>query len=379
MIAAMETKVEPRIQKLTIENFRVFRHLELDGIGRCNLLTGENNTGKSSVLEALRILASGASPNVVNAIMELREERMGSVGGLSKPSYWDDIFPWASLFRGFPEFTIHLDPIAIQAGNLLSLDLSTPRLGTESAEEISVEDESGTHPPPALYVRAGGSGQFISMAEGFRDRGESSLRKFPPESRLPSVFIGSAGDIFMSVNGVDKPATQGELWDEAVLENHEGSVVEALQIIEPQISQVILVGGDGRRRTRTAVVRSTLYPRAVPLRSFGDGLSRLFGIMLSLVTARGGLLLIDEFENGLHFSVQETIWKAIFRLANQLDVQVFATSHSYDAVKAFQAAASESAEDGVLIRLTRKGEDIIPTVLAEKDLAIATESGIEVR
>ena len=140
-----------------------------------------------------------------------------------------------------------------------------------------------------------------------------------------------------------------------------------------------MIGGEDSRSSRRAIVRSNRFPVPVPLRSYGDGVNRLFGIILSLVNAKGGLLLIDEFENGLHYSVQETIWKAIFRLANQLDVQVFATSHSYDAVKAFKAAATESPEDGVLIRLTRKGDDIIPTVLAEKDISIATESGIEVR
>lgn len=97
------------------------------------------------------------------------------------------------------------------------------------------------------------------------------------------------------------------------------------------------------------------------------------------MNARGGILLIDEFENGMHYSVQLDAWRAVFRLAKSLDIQVFATSHSWDAIEAFQRAAAEDPEDGVLIRLSRHGEDIIPALFSESELAIATRDRIEVR
>ena len=117
----------------------------------------------------------------------------------------------------------------------------------------------------------------------------------------------------------------------------------------------------------------------LPLRSFGDGLNRLFAIILSLVNARGGILLIDEFENGLHYSVQLDAWNTVFRLAQSLEVQVFATSHSWDTIETFQQAASKTPEDGVLVRLTRRGDRISPTVFAEDELAVVTRDKIEVR
>jgi ABC-type multidrug transport system ATPase subunit len=130
---------------------------------------------------------------------------------------------------------------------------------------------------------------------------------------------------------------------------------------------------------RTAIVRSDRIPRPVPLRSFGDGLNRLFGIVLSLVSAKDGLLLIDEFENGMHHTVQLAVWRTVFALAQKLDIQVFATSHSWDSIEAFQKAAAEVPEEGVLVRLSRKGEDIIPTLFRKNELAVATRDRIEVR
>ena len=171
----------------------------------------------------------------------------------------------------------------------------------------------------------------------------------------------------------------GYLWDAIALTDDEEEVVESLQIIDPNISAITMVGNEPTGRTRKAVVRASNVSRPVSLRTYGDGVNRLFAMALNLVNARGGLLLIDEFENGLHHTVQTDIWRMVFRLANQLDVQVFATTHSRDAVRAFQKASEESPEVGVLLRLARRGEDIIPTVADEGELAVATRHDIEVR
>ena len=169
------------------------------------------------------------------------------------------------------------------------------------------------------------------------------------------------------------------LWDRIALTDKEQDVVEALHIIDPTIAAVSMVRGKSVLRSRTAIVRARGMPRPVPLRSFGDGLNRLFGIILSLVNARGGYLLIDEFENGLHYSVQLDAWRTVFRLAQSRDIQVFATSHSWDTIEAFQRAAAETPADGVLIRLARRGDEILSTVFAEDELAIATRDKIEMR
>jgi len=97
------------------------------------------------------------------------------------------------------------------------------------------------------------------------------------------------------------------------------------------------------------------------------------------VNAKDGILLVDEFENGMHYTVQLDAWRAVFKLSRLLDVQVFATTHSWDSIEAFQKAAAESPEDGAIVRLARKGDAIVPTVFAEVELAIATRERIEVR
>jgi AAA15 family ATPase/GTPase len=109
---------------------------------------------------------------------------------------------------------------------------------------------------------------------------------------------------------------------------------------------------------------------------------RTLGIALALVNAKDGLLLIDEFENGLYYTIQPDIWKLIFRIARRLNIQVFATTHSWDCIEAFQVAASSIAEqqnEGLLIRLELIHNTIVPTLFDERELSIAAREHIEVR
>lgn len=374
--------VKPRFGTLTIERFRAFRHLAIDGLGHVNLITGRNNTGKSSVLEALRILASDASPSVIYDILRFREEEPRETEEPARRSDAPSLFALSSLFHGFPEFSVKLEPMVIEAsGSQRSMRLSI-EAGLYSDERtadgisrrlLQKQEFFGEGEIlPALVVEAGGAQRVLpldSLSRYYRRRLPTAL--YQSEPRLPCVFV--------SPYGGEGTATLGSLWDKVALSDREEDVIDALRIIDPGISAVSMIGGEGPRQPRTAIVRSKGLSRPVNLRSFGDGLNRLFAIVLSLVNAQDGLLLIDEFENGLHYSVQLDVWRAILRLARRLKVQVMATSHSWDAIEAFQKATSEDRGEGVLVRLSRKGEDIVPTIFREDELAVATRDRIEVR
>ncbi len=124
----------------------------------------------------------------------------------------------------------------------------------------------------------------------------------------------------------------------------------------------------------------------VPVEFLGiyiEGMNRLFGITLALVNARDGFVLVDEVESGLHYSVQPDMWRLVLRVSHGLSIQVFATTHSWDCVEAFQRAAGENKEEeGVLVSLRRKDsqpDQISAVLFDEPKLAVATRENIEVR
>ena len=369
--------MQPWIETLKIEQFRALRNLEINRIGRVNLITGLNNSGKSSVLEAVRLLASGASPTVISEILRFREE------DIEEQDNGESYFPFASLFHGFPGLTFDLNPIRIWSEKSGIKNLNVALSVGWYLEERDF-DGSRKYVPvsqalfnisdgfPMLEIDRGDTKIPIPFDSGkFRFRGRHMRSDFANGVGLPCEFVSPYGGA--------RTANLGQLWDKIALSDRESDVIQALQIIDQDIKAVSMVGGERPREHRTAIVRSKNLQVPVPLRSFGDGLNRLFGIILSLVNSKDGLLLIDEFENGLHHSVQSNIWRTIFKISRNLNIQVLATTHSWDAIETFQEVACEEQDEGVLIRLTRRGEEIIPTVFTEDELAIATRDKIEVR
>lgn len=374
-----------RVRKLTVERFRGFRALSISELGRVNLITGKNNTGKSSILDVLRILAHRASPRVIGEILSSREEV--DFAESRDPSSIENLFLIGTLFNGYPfrgsNPQLDTDPISICIdGTLrptnLTMRLSNTDMGAGHKQEPLHEDHI--------------SDRCVALIVGRDDEQRSySVDRFPNyilrrhewgSLRLPRQGVPDGHNRCVSINPYTNPRTSqfGQLWDSIALSEYEKYVVRALNIIEPKIKAVSMVGDGLNSKHRKAIVRTTDSESPVTLRSFGNGMNRLFGIILSLVSARGGLLLIDEFESGLHHSVLCDAWKMILKLAADLDVQVFATSHSWDAINAFGLVAGENENhEAVLVKLERIREKIVPTVFVRDELRIITHHQVEVR
>jgi hypothetical protein len=185
-------------------------------------------------------------------------------------------------------------------------------------------------------------------------------------------------NVYLSANGLNNEDL-GRLWDEITLTPLEKHIVAALKLLYADIEAINIVGTDSLLE-RLPKIRVKGSSEPLPLRSLGDGVNHMFGIILALTNAQNGIALIDEIENGLHYSVQYEMWRLVFRLAKVLNIQVFATTHSWDCIETFQRAATEDeGQAGMLIRLQTQGDDVVPTLFDERKLAIATRNQIEIR
>jgi energy-coupling factor transporter ATP-binding protein EcfA2 len=374
----------PLIRDFEVRGFRGLADLRIKGLGKVNLITGKNNSGKSSLLEAIRILITGGAHGTFFDILDYREE-LGSAGDEERPYSPSDSEPFCNLFNGFPDLERSARGFEISATGSLPEAISRINVSinwfTIKADPIRPSSRYELAPSdaldvvdsfPALQIQTAARTRVLELDRS-RDRlrRRYAMRPEPDATYRPCIYL----DPFSSRS----TNQMGALWDAIALTDAEQEVVKALQIIAPDIQAVSMIARDGRSGSRKAIAKSSLYTEPLPLRTFGDGMNRLFGVILSLSNARNGVLLVDEIENGLHYSIQPEVWRTIFRLARDLDVQVFATSHSWDSVRAFQKAATESPEAGVLIRLSRKSDQVIPTVFTEKELEVVTRDQIEVR
>ncbi|MDB6134924.1 MAG: hypothetical protein JWM59_3167 [Verrucomicrobiales bacterium] len=372
------------ISTLTVTRFRSLRGLTAGPFGRVNLITGKNNTGKSTLLEAIRVLVTDGAPGTLFSILNYREEltasdREAPITPLDSP--W-----FSSLFSDFPDLTGCGEPFTVSsaAGDSMPLKTVEIKVGWYSEQ---VDDETGNHrfipvtgtdPPdeneavPFLEIKAPHRQRRIRLDSLRSMAGRRVVEGMGTEGlRMPCLYL----DPFSGRS----PSHLGVLWDAIALTSRERQVVEALRIISPDIEAVSMIGSGNGNRFRTAIAKSRQFRAPVSLRTFGDGVNRLFGIILSLVNAAGGVLLVDEIENGLHHSILPDVWKIIFQMADELNVQIFATSHSWDCVDSFQQAANVHPQTGVLARLTSLNGKIIPTLFSENELRIAARDQIEVR
>lgn len=345
------------LESLEIHGFRAFQHVTIEHLGRVNLVVGKNNVGKTSLLEALHFYAKRASPTAIRQILGTHDEnrRIRYPGDLiSSVKY---------LFHGRKEIKASTSPIVIGPMHSIENQLSV-------SLQFFDEDQTQSESIPRFAVRMGNQKEHVFPLNAVTTVNSGSLHELAFEE-LDGYPVDT--------NGLNR-RTVGELWDNIALTTQEREVLYALRMIAPGIEDISIIGGSGTARDRIAIVKMSNIEEPLPLRSLGDGMQRMLGITLALANAKNNLLFIDEVENGLHYSVQKDLWSLIFRLARRLNVQVFATSHSWDCIESFlQAAQEDEKEEGVLIRLENRKGVVNATVFDEQQLAIATREQIEVR
>jgi len=178
------------------------------------------------------------------------------------------------------------------------------------------------------------------------------------------------------------PEEMINLFNKVVLTDEEDFVIEALQSIEPKIARI--APGEIKFREPSSrigfKVRLSDSDQPIPIGSMGDGIWRILGLALAVVNARNGVLLVDEIDTGLHFSVMSDMWRLIWKTATRLNVQVFATTHNSDCWTSLDAIASieNPSPEGITIQRIEKGKSS-SIVFTERQVVIAAEQGIEVR
>lgn len=372
------------LDSLEIRGFRAFDQLQIDRLGRVNLIVGKNNVGKSCLLEALRLYAHRGAPQTLLRTLEARDELGEVIEGKSVESYiraLGHLFYGWRIFREYgrtDEFII--SPLETTHSKLV---ISTAwyyadqnggrnvlrRIDPRQPLLIDVEPENTL---PGLDIKFGEEDVLsVTLDRFFAGIPYSLLRGSRQVDEVPCRFISSDGLSHRKI---------AALWDDIALQPEESDVLKGLDILSPNIERLNLLGRGEQRAERIPMVRIKEAPIPIPLRSLGEGMNRLFGILLALANAKHGLLLIDEVDSGLHYAVHKDLWRLIFQVAQRLDVQVFATTHSWDCIAGFQQSAQELAQaTGMLIRLENRQGHIVPVVFDEDRLAIATRQDIEVR
>lgn len=278
------------IQSISIENFRCFEKTEIKGFERINLITGKNNSGKTCLLEALYFLIT---------------EDLKETGQIRNPAFEN--------YEGSnKQFLNNIENEEIN----FSIDF----LSDETKEIININ---------RTYEN---SNWLKSKNSGIKSRKISLIlnkdRQIPDRNNL--VF----------------------LIDNAKINGHYQKILDAVKTIDPDIEDL----------TTYASYPDTLYIkkkgniRYLPLSFFGDAMQKVLRYISSVfefTNAKKSYLLIDEIENGIHYTAQKEVWQMLFKLCKHYNIQLFATTHSLEMIKAFEEVCEEFQNEGAYFELAR--------------------------
>lgn len=360
------------IPSFEIKNYRAFRHLKIGNLGNVNLIVGKNNIGKTSLLEAMRIYANNGAMDVIRDILDLRDENRSSspdtiLSGLS------------SIFHGRNQPSDHTRNnlkselgIDISTDEKVSLSLThfTETTGERGQIIRTPIEESDAFTSDLAFLIQTDSRSMLYPIDRLDSIFRGRLLREKEEKIIPCTFVPSRGTMGDEVS---------KWWDNITLTAFEEDVLSALRVIHSEVSRISVIASKNSNNHRVFMVKTTNLDSPIPLKSLGEGMVRIIEIALAMVNAPHGIVLIDEIENGIHFSVQSDMWRLIFDISERLGVQVFATSHSWDCIEAFQSEAVKNIGEGRLLRLENHGKNITATIFNEDELSIISRDRIEVR
>ncbi len=337
------------LEYLYVNKYKLFKELKINSLKRVNLIVGKNNVGKSSLLEAI--------------LIHLSQDK------------------WFWTIYQFLE-----DRGEWHKGNFI------PRHILNALESLIYHKNEQDQDVSRFYISSGNSKTVFLWNQNIR--GEWYLKTHTGENNNEEeIPLSSFANYMLSAPVVSKYRmvrarfplgninTLSLNWADIALTEKEDYVIESLKIIDKNIDKISFV--DDSLENKKIIVKLKDKPRPVSIGSMGDGIFHILEIILSLVLCENGALLIDEFENGLHWSVQAELWKIIFHLSYKLNIQIFLTPHGRDTLWALQKIAlSEGYQNDtrvIKLKHSSKNQTIKAVELDIENVKDVLEQGLEIR
>lgn len=367
------------ITAFRIEGYRAFDRFEMNSLGRVNLLVGTNNSGKTSVLEALYLLSTRGEPSSLWQLLFRRGERSIAESQVNRQDLGIE-FDVSHLFHGHE---INLgSKFSLAANNgkperHLNFAIGNWPTRGENASSATIPrlalHITGNPTPPVPNLPLSRSGSLGTDALDVPGRRTVRPQPQPQYDIPPSQFI--------TTDSLDKDGLVF-LWNKVALTPNETLVLSALRFLDPSIERIAAQALPTRYFAGTNrggfILKVKGREQPIPIGSMGDGMWRMLAMAIAITQCRGGVLLVDEIDTGLHYTVMVDMWKLVFAAAREFDVQVFATTHSADCIQSLAfAAASDESTTVTLQRIESGKAHSVP--YSEAELKVAAERGIEVR
>jgi hypothetical protein len=352
-------------QNFIAKNFRCFTSTLLQPLARINLIAGKNNAGKTALLEAMHM---HSYPQDCALPFMLKDQR----GMKDFPQFSDEIGAW--LF--FDRHTTHGLELISQDDKGKTRCLRIWLLDGVETNKRFPDLERMLQGSFIEQIRQPGLPRIImeTQADGKKTHAVGVVNK-TGLSAIGSAKPWDGPCVFLPAGGVSMETDTRSFSDLEKARKH-AQLTAALKILEPRLQGLSLLLLEG-----SPVIHGDVGLRQpVPITMMGEGVRRLTSILLGVSRAEGGRVLVDEIENGFHYSVMKKVWQAIAHAAQAADVQVFATTHSWECIRwAHEAFADNETYDFRLHRLDRGEQDVPAPSYDRERIESALFNAVEMR
>lgn len=371
------------ISSLDIESFRGIKNLCLENLSPINILTGDNNSGKTSVLEVIESLDS--TGNFMMWRSMTRRERRAPIS--SSLSYFEGII---NLFNADEEGLNAKYKVTFTDGEMDEIrlngrieeeyltaneyqELAGVYYNTDDADNAdNAEDPSVTVNTAKLTFSV-----FINNIKLLETDLYDIQRRFHP------VKSSSYGNLLDVTYISPVRHAEGTVFLNRVLDNPElyEQMLQILREFDPGIISINVDNSNEKYRFGTIYkVLSKEHKRALPLNVYGDGMKKAVLLMSAVIMAQGGVLLLDEFETAIHTTAMDHTFKWILETCVKLNVQLFLTTHSEEAIdKVLKCSPQLQDKIKVFTLYKNQNETVVRALDALKAIEIKDEMGLELR
>lgn len=363
------------ISELNIEQYRGIKALSLNNLGKINIIAGANNCGKTSILEVIKSLES---PNNVRA-WRFFSRREGNSMRASTSVYdtMKSLFPMTSdnerkkvCYHGIyndekfqVELTAKFIETIVTEEQLTGMNYSRRMMRDEHEEE---EYETA-----AMLIdykvndAICGKDVLYGIQKGFPKDEVEQIKVIVRNVQYISPTQHAQNNLFLNAL-----MTDAELYEQ---------FVDIMKEFDPGFISINSVEEE-KTLGRKYVVLSKEHKEGLLLNAYGDGMKKAMLLLSAVLKAKSGILLLDEFETAIHVSAMDKVFRWILETAVKLDVQIFMTSHSLEAISTVLKCCPKLQEDIRMITLI-KSEDVIKVrnVDARKAVQLLEEYGLELR
>lgn len=358
-------------EKIEIKNFRCFKDTKIDRLSDFNIFVGKNASGKTSMLEAIFVHSGMYNPDLT-----LRVNSFRGIDFFRLDVFKSDEIPWKFIFSNL-ELENKIEIKTKGLNGECKTEFSTLNL----AEKIDLINKNRAYfqnfqiySPEKTHILKMISVINKEKKENYLILTPNGLNTYqipyPPSFKTTIITSRLVLNYQQIADNFSQVQTNRKLLD---------LLIDVLRIFEPNLQDLRISMYGGTVPLIYAYLTTIKEP--IPINYVSEGLSRALELFLTIMNTNEGVVLIDEIENGIHHSLLQKYMIFILNLIEKFNIQIFATTHSYEAIQAaYLAATNENKNENVKIYRFEKEESNISIIEYTSDeISTALDMELEIR